>query len=154
MLIWWEPPAAPRTEDPRPPECPPGSPRMVSKFLSRDSRGGAQHRAEGMESHLGAHLTDFVQQPPRESASPADAGGSADRARIPPQRPSMPKRLAAKQDRSLLELYRRPPVRQRLRHCLHPSRPWTPSCWPSRPNGRFRSKFEHFDHPFDRICQI
>ena len=28
---------------------------------------GAQHHAEGMGSHLGAHLTDFVQQPLRES---------------------------------------------------------------------------------------
>jgi hypothetical protein len=76
MLIWWEPPAAPAPRIPAP-----QSTHLVLRGFSAQNpvsglAGGAQHPAEGMESHIGAHLTDFVQQPLKESATQADGEGA------------------------------------------------------------------------------
>ena len=76
MLTWWESPAAPAPRIPAP-----QSTHLVLRGFSAQNpvlglAGGAQHPEESMESHLGAHLTDFVQQTLRERATQADGEGA------------------------------------------------------------------------------
>jgi hypothetical protein len=58
MLTWWEPPAAPAPRIP----APQSTHQVLRGFSSQNPVSGlagvAQHPAEGMESHLGAHRTD------------------------------------------------------------------------------------------------
>jgi hypothetical protein len=90
MLTWWEPPAAPAPRIPAP-----QSTHLVRRGFSAQHpvsglAGGAQHPAEGMESHLGALLTDFV-----DLITPNAPNAAVDRppkllARCSPNRPLKP----------------------------------------------------------------
>jgi hypothetical protein len=58
--------STPHRRDP----CPQSTHQVLREFPAQTPvsglAGGAQNPAEGMGSHLGAHLTEFVQQPLRE----------------------------------------------------------------------------------------